>query len=134
MIITNPDPTQVVLQAVALNPDGSVKTSLNSASVRVYHLVSGSEVELLVSTVLVYSAAGKTWRYIWEPSSLAAGQYIAEYSLEDTDSIATISTEDIIASATSDIDVDAIDDKLSEEHGDGSWETNTGRIIPGNGA
>ena len=65
---------------------------------------------------------------------MAAGQYIAEYSLEDTDSIATISTEDIIASATSDIDVDAIDEKLSEEHGDGSWETLPGQIIPGNGA
>ena len=129
MIITNPDPTQIVLQAVALNPDGSVKTSLNSANVRVYHIVGGSEVELLASTVLVYSATAKAWRYVWAPTSLAAGQYIAEYSLEDTDSISTVQTEDISVTAASDIDVEEIDDKLTEEHGDGSWQTSPGRII-----
>jgi len=84
MILVRPDPTQVVLQAFAQNLDGTPKTSLDSASVRVYHVDgAGAEVEDLAPTAMTQVGTSNTWRYRWQPASLGAGQYFVEYSLDD---------------------------------------------------
>lgn len=84
MILSRPDPAQVVLQVFSQNLDGTPKTSLATASVRVYHVDGvGAEIEDLGTTVLVQVGASNTWRYRWEPTSLVEGQYIVEYSLDD---------------------------------------------------
>ena len=95
MLIETVNPAQVVLQAQAQNLDGTPKTALTSATVRVYHLSGGSEVVDLAVTPLVQVSGTSTWRYIWAPISLATGHYFAEYELIDTDSAVFVGTEDI---------------------------------------
>ena len=79
-----PNPSQVVLQIYALNPDGTQKTDVVSGTVRVFHIVAGSEVDDLVATALVQVGGTNKWRYVWAPGSLAAGEYTAEYIIQDS--------------------------------------------------
>lgn len=95
MLVDRPNPEQVVLFATASNVDGTPKTSLSSANVRVYHVSAGSEVEDLASTPLVQVGSSNTWRYIWEPAFLSVGQYFAEYTLVDIDGASFVSVETI---------------------------------------
>lgn len=95
MIIETVNPAQLVLQVYAQNLDGTPKTALTTAFVRVYHLESGIETEDLASTALVQIGSTNTWRYIWSPTSLGIGHYFAEYSLVDTDGAAFVMDEDI---------------------------------------
>lgn len=85
IIIETPNPDEVILQAVAENPDGTPKTSLTTSTVRVFYMSSGSEIEVLSSTSLIQVGSKNIWRYTWEPSSLVVGQYFAEYYLVDDD-------------------------------------------------
>jgi len=97
MIVERPDPAQVVLQAYAQNLDGSPKTSLASASVRVYRVnAAGAEVEELASTALIQVGSTNAWRYLWEPASLAVSQYHAEFLLVDNDGLSFVDTEDMV--------------------------------------
>jgi hypothetical protein len=95
MIVELKDPSQIVLQAVVENPDGTPKTSLSSASVRVYHLASGAESEDLGDTAMAQVGSTSVWRYIWEPVSLGVDHYFAEYTLTDDDSATFVGVEDI---------------------------------------
>ena len=95
MLIETVDPAQVVLQVQAQNLDGTPKTALSSALVRVYHLAGDSEVEDLGATSLVQIPETCTWRYIWEPDALDVGHYFVEYSLEDMDGVVFVGSEDI---------------------------------------
>lgn len=84
MIVTNPDPSQLILQATTEQSDGSVKTDITTATVRVFYVDSGDvEQEVLTSTALVQVASTNVWRYRWAPTSLAAGEYHAEYYFVD---------------------------------------------------
>ena len=139
MILADVDTTSpLLLQVLPQTPEGIPKDDeISSAFVRVYYIDTGVEVEVLSSTTLVHVSASKAWRYIWSPSSLSKGHYIAEYTLEDTDGIIAVSNEDIIVGLFTAPTVDEIDDKLSDEHGDGDWTgddcPSTGKptIVPG---
>lgn len=97
MIVERPNPAQVVLQVVTKNLDGTPKTTLSSADVRVYHVnATGTEVEDLPATPLVQAGTSNTWRYRWAPASLDEGHYFAEFSLVDSDGAAFVDTEDIV--------------------------------------
>jgi len=96
VILSRPDPSQLVLQVAATNLDGTPKTALSSADVRVYHVDgAGAEVEDLASTALTQVGTSSVWRYRWEPSSLDVDQYSVEYTLVDTDSAVFIGLEDL---------------------------------------
>ena len=95
MIIKLPNPSQVSLQIVARELDGSPRTSLTSANVRVYHMVGSTETDVLVFEPLVQVGTTNTWRYVWEPTSLAIGQYVVEYTLVDDDAVMWVGTEDL---------------------------------------
>lgn len=96
MIVERPNPSQLVLQAAAYNLDGTIKTTLSSAVVRVYHVNSvGAEVEDLAATTMAQVGATNFWRYRWEPASLAVGQYFAEYTLVDSDGATFVGSEDV---------------------------------------
>lgn len=96
MIVERPDPSQVVLQTIVGNENGTPKTALSSAHVRVYHLDTGSEVDDLASTVLAQVGVTSIWRYIWAPGTLAVGHYFAEYSLVDHDGAEFVDVEDVV--------------------------------------
>jgi hypothetical protein len=95
VLIETVNPAQVVLQVQAQNLDGTPKTVLTAATVRVYHLVAGSEVEDLAATPLVQVGTTSTWRYNWVPGALAVGHYFAEYTLVDPDTAVFVASEDI---------------------------------------
>jgi hypothetical protein len=96
MIVERPNPTQLVLQAAAYHLDGTVKTVLTSANVRVYHVnAGGTEVDDLTSTTMVQVGSTNFWRYKWEPASLAVGQYFVEYTLVDPDGATFVGSEDV---------------------------------------
>jgi hypothetical protein len=132
MIIDTENPASVVLQALPQNLNGTPKTVLLGASVRVYHIdLSGFEVEDLPLTALVQIPASYAWRYLWEPTSLAPDHYFAEYTLLDADSITAVFIEDIII-MTKAPTVEEIDEELSDKHGVGSWVVKgKSKIIPG---
>ena len=96
MLIERPNPSQVALQVTAHNLDGTPKTVLASATVRVYHMSGVSEVEDLASTVLAQIGSSNTWRYVWTPVALPVGQYFAEYALEDSDGATHVDVEGIV--------------------------------------
>lgn len=83
MLIERPNPNQLVLQVTANNQDGTPKTELRSARVKVYHVVSGAPVDLLDWTDMTQIGTSNVWKYDWEPSSLAVGQYTIQYALQD---------------------------------------------------
>lgn len=95
MLVETTNPSQVVLQIQAQNLDGTPKTTLASATVRVYHLSGGSEVEDLSAAVLVQVGATNTWRFIWTPVALPVGHYFAEYALVDLDGASFVAAEDV---------------------------------------
>jgi len=96
MLIERPNPDQVVLQAAAYQLDGTVKTTLTSAVVRVYHVNSaGVEVEDLSPVAMIQVGTTNFWRYKWEPASLVVGQYFAEYTLVDPDGATFVGSEDV---------------------------------------
>lgn len=126
----------IVLQVLPQELDGSPRTELSLAKVRVYHIAGGGEVEDLTSIDLVHVPASNAWRYIWEPTSIEEGHYFAEYTITGTDEVTTVGIEDIIIGQLGTPTVEEIDDKLTDEHGDGSWQqcpTAPGhpRLIPG---
>lgn len=96
MIVERPNPSQVTLQVAVHNLDGTPKTALASAVVRVYHISGVSEVEDLAPTALVQVGSSNTWRFIWTPAVLPVGQYFAEYSLKDSDGATYVDVEGIV--------------------------------------
>jgi len=96
MIIEQPNPSQVALQATTHNIDGTPKLALASATTRVYHLVGVTETEDLAPTVLSQVGSTNTWRYVWTPTSLAVGQYFVEYTLVDNDGAAFVDFEPLV--------------------------------------
>ena len=95
MLIDMPDPSQVALQVVAQDSNGTPKSNVVSASVRVYHIVGGVEVDVLGATALTQVGTSSTWRYVWEPVSLGSGQYVVEYSLSDDLGATFVGVEDL---------------------------------------
>ena len=95
MIVCYKNQPQVVCQVCVLEPDGTSKTNISSALVRIYRISSGSEVDVLASTSLSQVESTNVFRYVWEPTSLAIGQYHIEYSLTDTDLYETLQTEEL---------------------------------------
>jgi hypothetical protein len=136
MLTLPKNPEKVVLYVVPQNVDGSPKTVLLSAKVRVYYVDQlNAEHEVLTEQDLIQIPSSYVWRYVWQPSTLDNGHYIAQYSMIDDDSVFSSLTEDIIITTECDtITVEEIDDKLTEEHGEGPWTSIPGSgpdIIPG---
>lgn len=96
MLIEKTNPLQIVLEVYASNPDGSVKTNIATSSVRVYHINGVSEVEDLVPTAMTQVGTTNVWKYVWAPSSLAANNYLVEYTLVDSDDLIAKSGEDLV--------------------------------------
>jgi len=96
MIIERPNPNQVVLQITAHNLDGTPKTALTTAAVRVYHMVGATEVEDLPSTSMGQVGASNTWRHIWAPGALPVGNFFAEYTLVDLDGASFVDVEVVV--------------------------------------
>lgn len=95
MILETTNPAQLVLQVAAQNVDGTPKTALSSASVRVYHVAGGVEVVDLGAVPLLQVGSTNVWRYVWTPGSLAVGHYFVEYTLVDTDGAMFVGLEDV---------------------------------------
>jgi hypothetical protein len=93
--ILNIDEAEVTLQVYAKLQNGAKNLNIASGTVRVYHMVSGSEVEDRTSVALTQVGSTNKWRYTWNPVSLAAGEYTAEYSLLDNDGLNFVGQEDI---------------------------------------
>lgn len=126
MIVERPDPSQVVLQAVTKNLNGTPKTSLTSATVRVYHVNAvGAEVEDLAPTALAQVGSTNTWRYRWTPGALDVGHYFAEYALVDSDGVSFVDTEDIVVQDFA-LQVDVAFIKAVES---GKWEILNDQMI-----
>lgn len=85
--------SEVFLEAVALEANGALKTNVATANVAVYVIDTGAKTEVLASTSM--AGIGSVWHYVWEPTTLPVGEYIAEYTLEDDDGIVTTVAEDI---------------------------------------
>lgn len=96
MILLDLNAPEVTLQVFALNPDGSKKLDVVSAFVRVYHMVSGSEVVDLASTPLVQIGATNVWRYNWTPALLSVREYVVEYTMTDSGGFVFVGGEDAI--------------------------------------
>ena len=96
MIIDLPNPTQVNLQVIAQNPDGTPKLNISTSDVRVYNMVGAVETDVLASTGMSQVGATSTWRYVWAPGSLPVGQYVAEYTMVDAVPKTWIGGEDIV--------------------------------------
>jgi len=93
MILERPNPSQVTLQTVVHNLDGTPKTALTSAAVRVYHMAGATEVEDLLNIGMAQVETSNTWRYVWAPDTLPVNTYFAEYSLEDVDGAVFVDAE-----------------------------------------
>lgn len=96
MIIEKTNPNQMVLEVFASNSDGSEKTNIVTANVRVYHVAGGVEIEDLASTAMSQVGSTNIWRYVWKPANLSANKYTAEYTLVDSGSLTATSGEDIV--------------------------------------
>jgi hypothetical protein len=93
MLLLPLNPASVNLQAAA-----PVGLGVASATVRVFSLVSGSEVNALAASAMSnpYDAI---WRFNWTPSSLAVGNYIAYYRFLDGGSnLLTAAIDDLVVS------------------------------------
>lgn len=97
MIWTTPNPTRVALQITALEASGEPKLDVVSGTVRVYHVTGAGEVVDLAATPLARVGVTSTWRYAWVPASLAAAQYVIEYTLVDAGAT-YVSVEDLVVS------------------------------------
>ena len=86
--------SQVELQVVAQELNGTPKTNVTTAFVRVYHIVSGIEIEALASTALAQVGTSSIYRYVWT-TEMAPGAYFAEYVLVDTNSNENVTVEDV---------------------------------------
>lgn len=95
MIICYKNQTQVVLQVSIINNDGTSKTNIDSSLVRVYRIIDDSEVDDLASVSLVQVSSSNIYRYVWEPTSLAVGQYQVEYTIEDTEGNSSVQLEEL---------------------------------------
>jgi len=109
MILETVDPSRIPLQVLAQNLDGTPKTVLTAATVRVYHITGAGEVEVLASTAMTQIGSTNTWRYVWEPTVLPVGHYFAEYTLADPDSATCVAVEDLdIRDIAKQVDVEFI--------------------------
>jgi hypothetical protein len=95
-LLFRPNPTQIVLQVLAVDLDGTPKLDVVAAAVRVYHVAGGVETEDLVLTDLVQVGASSVWRYVWVPPMLGVNQYVAEYQLIDANDVTCLVTEDVM--------------------------------------
>jgi hypothetical protein len=123
MLIEKINSTQIVLEVYASNPDGSIKTNITTANVRVYHVAGGSEVVDLISTSMVQVGSTNVWRYVWAPATLSENKYIAEYSLVDSDGLTAKSGEDLVVGyLESKVDIIATDVNIIKEVQLGRWQ------------
>lgn len=76
---------QVVLEVSFANPDGTIKTNVSSANVRVYRIASGAEEDVLSQVPLVRVSDTNVYRYIWTPSTIEIGQYHVLFEAIDED-------------------------------------------------
>jgi hypothetical protein len=107
LLIASTNPTELCLETLAIGLDGAPKTNVVSGGVRVYHTVGG-EAEDLALTPLWRVGSTSTWRFLWHPTSLAIGRYVAEFSLTDSDGVVAIGSEDIIIQTDTSVDVSLI--------------------------
>jgi hypothetical protein len=94
-LLLRPNPAAVVLQAIAIELDGTAKVNVVSGTVRVYGLATGVDVNILPPSPLARVGATSTWRLPWTPASLPEGRYVAEYTLTDSGGLTTVLVEDI---------------------------------------
>lgn len=95
MKIASRDDSQIVFQKNVADLDGTPKTNLTTYDVRVYQVVSGSEVDVLVSTSMAQVGTSNLYRYVWEPASLDIGEYFVEYHFVDAFSNNSWVTDDL---------------------------------------
>lgn len=96
MLLETLNPAQIVLQVQAQNPDGTPKIELATATVRVYHIVSGAEVTVYGPRPLLHVPNTNIWRVVWTPGTLAEDTYFAEYTLVDLAGAKFVAAEEII--------------------------------------
>ena len=96
MILVDLNQPEVTLQVFALNPDGTEKLDVSSGSVRVYYMSGGSEATVLASQAVLQVGATSVWRYTWNPVSLPAGEYVAEYTVVDVNGNVAVVGEDVV--------------------------------------
>jgi hypothetical protein len=96
MILVELNQSEVTLQIYAVNPDGSAKLDVTGGTVRVYHMLGGTEVQDLPATPLVNVGTNK-WRYDWTPASLPVREYVAEYVLTDASGLTMRLPEDVVS-------------------------------------
>jgi len=96
MLLERPDPAQIVLQISACNNDGTPKTELELAEVRVYHIANNIEVVDLSWVAATQVASSNVWRYIWEPTALPTGQYSIQFHLRDPSNADFVGLEDLV--------------------------------------
>jgi hypothetical protein len=129
-MITTISPSQLVLDIVALKPDGDAKTNVTSATVRVFKIVSGSEVDVLSLQALTQVGSTNVYRYVWTPGTLDAGNYLIEYKLEDSDSLLTTVHEELVAGyLEADIDAIASDVEVIKKIETGRWKIIANQLI-----
>lgn len=134
MIIDYINPSEIILQIIAQNPDGSSRTSLDTAKVRVYHITNNTEIEDLTQQDLSFISNASAWRYIWEPTSLDIGAYFIEFELKDENNITAYFLENLIIQRRTPT-IEEMLEEFEAEHGAGSWTTaiagGTPVLLPG---
>lgn len=119
MSIYRPNPSQLTLQLSAHNVDGTPKTSLTSAKVRVYHMSGATEVEDLAEQNLLQVGATNVWRYVWTAPTLPVGVYYAAYSLVDSDGAAFEDFETVfVLDVAEGVDLTALQGDVTTLQGD----------------
>ena len=124
MIIDNTNTSQIILEIILENFDGSLKNNITSAKTRVYYILSTTEVNILSSIDLVNISTGK-YRYIWNPDNISTGSYIIEYTIVDEDSISAIFLEDLIINDISDISTIKNNVDIIRKIETGRWKIDT---------
>lgn len=124
-IIASRDQEQIVLQVAFAEPDGTIKSNISSATVRVYQVVTGLEVDVLAATSLIQVGTTNKYRYVWEPASLSIGEYWLDYNSSDTDLNLSRVTEQMVVMNTPTWDDYERLRKVSE----GRWRIENNQII-----
>lgn len=87
------DQESILLEVVTLEGNGSLKLNVSNGTVMIYRIDAGIKTTVLSSEEM--SATGAVWQLVWEPESLPVGEYIVEYTFQDSDGITTMVSEDI---------------------------------------
>ena len=84
------------LQIYINDANGAPRNNISSVSVKIYQYDGAGKHEILNVSLSKDADIDNLWRYLWPSSSLLAGEYTAEYLIEDNSGMITYVGEDII--------------------------------------